>query len=89
MSKRFYKSGQESYGGIQEGRDMTFERYRLVLTHEYIDKKGVAHKLENPICTDYNIMLDGNNPPPAVIINEMLGRLRRFVLDGMKQPKEE
>ena len=64
---------------------MTFERYRLVLTHEYIDEKGVAHKLEDPICTDYNIMLDGINPPPTVIINEMLERLRRFVLDRMKE----
>lgn len=64
---------------------MTFERYRLILTHEYIDKKGVAHKLEDPICTDYSIMLDGINPPPAVIINEMLERLRQFMLNSVEQ----
>lgn len=65
--------------------NMTIERYRLILSHEYIDKKGAVHKLEDPICTDYSIMLDGFNPPPAVIINEMLERLRRFVLDRMKE----
>lgn len=68
---------------------MTFERYRLILTHEYIDKKGVAHKLEDPICTDYSIMLDGINPPPAVIMNEMLERLRQFMLNSVEPPKEE
>ena len=62
---------------------MTFERYRLILTHEYIDEKGVAHKLEDTICADYSIMSDRINPPPAVIINEILERLRRFVLDRM------
>lgn len=65
--------------------NMIMERYRLVLSHEYIDKKGAVHKLEDPICTDYNIMSDGLNPPPSVIINEMLERLRRFTLDRIEQ----
>ena len=67
---------------------MTFERYRLILTHEYIDEKRVAHRLEDPICADYSIAIDGINPPPAVIINELLEKLRRFVLDRMKQEAE-
>ena len=67
---------------------MTVERYRLILAHEYIDEKRVVHKLEEPICTDYSIMSDGINPPPSVIINEMLERLRRFILDSMKQEAE-
>lgn len=67
---------------------MTVERYRLILAHEYIDEKGVVHKLEEPICTDYSIVSDGINPPPSVIINEMLERLRRFILDSMKQEAE-
>lgn len=64
---------------------MTIERYRLTLTHEYIDDDGEAHKIEDPIRTDYNIMNDGINAPTAVVINEMLERLRRFMLDSIKQ----
>ena len=65
--------------------NMTFERYRLILAHEYIDKKGAVHKLEDPICTEYSIASDGINPPPAVIINEIIERLRRFMLDRIEQ----
>ena len=66
---------------------MTFERYRLILVHEYVDEKGAAHRLEDPICTDYNIMYDRVNPPASVIINEMLEKLKRFILSSME--KEE
>ena len=55
------------------------------MTHEYVDEKRVAHKLEDPICTDYSIMHDGINPPPSVIINEMLEKLKRFILSSMEK----
>lgn len=62
---------------------MTFERYRLVLTHEYIDNDGKAHKLEDPICTEYNIMMDKFAPPRSVIVNEMIERLKHFMLNSI------
>ena len=63
---------------------MTFERYRLTLEHEYIDSKGEAHQIEDPIRTEYSIRRDENTPPTAVIINEMLERLRRFMLNSIE-----
>lgn len=71
-----------------KGENMTVERYRLILAHEYIDEKNVVHKLEEPICTDYSIVSGESSPPKSVIINEMLERLRRFILDSMKQEAE-
>lgn len=62
---------------------MTIERYKLTLEHEYIDDDGKAHKIEDPIRTDYNIVRDESNPPTAVIVNEMLDRLRYFMLHSI------
>lgn len=67
---------------------MNIERYRLILIHEYIDKKGAVHRLEDPISVDYNIMSDESNPPKSVIVNEMLERLRHFILDRIKKEAE-
>lgn len=67
---------------------MNIERYRLILTHEYIDEKGAVHRLEDPICADYNIMSDESNPPKSVIINEMMEKLRRYILNSVKQEAE-
>ena len=44
---------------------MTIERYKLTLEHEYIDDDGKAHKIEDPIRTDCNIVRDESNPPTA------------------------
>lgn len=63
---------------------MTIERYRLILTHEYIDGDGEAHKIEKPICTDYIIMRDDHTPPLPVIINEMMEKLKSFMLNSVK-----
>lgn len=65
----------------QEGRNMTIERYRLTLEHEYIDSNGKVHKIEDPIRTDYNIIMGESNPPTVVIINEMLERLKYYMLN--------
>ena len=63
---------------------MTIERYRLILTHEYIDDDGEAHKIEKPICTDYSIMPDEHTLPVPVIINEMMEKLKSFMLNSVK-----
>jgi len=64
---------------------MTFERYRLILTHEYIDEKGVAHRLEDPIRTDYSVVVDRLAPPKAIIVNEMIEKLKHFMLNIIYQ----
>lgn len=62
---------------------MTTERYRLILTHEYVDDDGEAHKIEDPICTNYTIIRDEYTPPTPVIINEMIERLKHFLLNNI------
>ena len=64
---------------------MTIERYRLILTHEYIDENGEAHKIEDPIRTEYSIMMDEFAPPKAIIVNEMIEKLKHFMLNIIYQ----
>ena len=64
---------------------MTIERYRLTLVHEYIDENGEAHKIEDPIRTEYSIMMDEFAPPRSVVVNEMIERLKHFMLNSISQ----
>ena len=64
---------------------MTIERYRLTLEHEYIDGNGERHKIEDPIRTDYSVMVDEFAPPKAVIVNEMIEKLKHFMLNIIYQ----
>lgn len=67
---------------------MTIERYRLTLEHEYIDGNGEVHKIEDPIRTDYSVMVDEFAPPKAVIVNEMIEKLKHFMLNIIYQEDE-
>lgn len=64
---------------------MTFERYRLTLVHEYIDENGEAHKIEDPVRTDYSVVVDRLAPPKAIIVNEMIEKLKHFMLNIIYQ----
>ena len=64
---------------------MTIERYRLTLEHEYINDEGKVYKIEDPIRTDYNIMMDEFAPPRSVVVNEMIERLKHFMLNSILQ----
>ena len=63
---------------------MTTERYRLIFVHEYLDNDGEAHRIEEPIYTDYNIIRDERTPPAPIIINEMIEKLKSFLLNSVR-----
>ena len=64
---------------------MTIERYRLTLEHEYINDEGKVYKIEDPIRTDYSVVVDRLAPPKAIIVNEMIEKLKHFMLNIIYQ----
>ena len=59
-----------------------FERYRLTLTHEFIDDEGVSHKLDLPLTVQQVVEHHTREKYGApVFINEMLERMKYAVLN--------
>ena len=58
--------------------DIKFERYKLVLHHDFVDGEDV-HEIEKPIVIQYcfDRMYGGN----AIIINQMIDKLRDVILN--------
>lgn len=60
---------------------VAFESYRLTLTHEFIDDKGVSHKLDPPLTVQCVVEhYTREKPGASICINEMLERMREAVL---------
>lgn len=60
------------------------ERYTLTLRHEYLDSDGQHHSLDEPIVVSYSMMhIDERSsvPPSAIVINEMMERMRKFMIE--------
>lgn len=57
----------------------SFERYRLVLHHEYIDKHGKAFPLDEPITAQYIINKSTNIPSSSYIVNDLINRLFEYI----------
>ena len=71
---------------------LCYERYKLVLYHEYIDSEHKAHQIDDPIATYYSIMgMDKENMrfDSVFVINQMLDRLKSFMLNSISKEQEE
>lgn len=64
---------------------MTIERYMLTLVHEYIGNNGEPYQIEDPIRVASNVMINENAPPQSVVVNEMIERLKYFMLNSIEQ----
>lgn len=62
------------------------ERYTLTLRHEYVDSDGQHHSLDEPIVVSYSVMhMDERAPSSAIVINEMMERMRKFMIERAKK----
>ena len=63
------------------------ERYTLTLRHEYVDSDGQHHSLEEPIAVSYAVMRmdEMSAPSSAIVINEMMERMRMYMIEGGEQ----
>ena len=62
------------------------EQYTLTLRHEYVDSAGQHYSLDEPIMVSYSVMhIDERSsvPPSAIVINEMMERMRKFMIKSM------
>ncbi len=68
---------------------LVFERYRLTLTHDMVSTKGSVHPIEDPIVTEY--VVDRRTMPygESIVVNEMLYRLREFMLKELEMKRGE
>ena len=68
---------------------LVFERYRLTLTHEMVSTEGRVHPIEDPIVTEY--VVDRRTMPcgESIVVNEMLYRLREFMLKELETKRGE
>ena len=59
--------------------DIKFERYKLVLRHDFVDGEDV-HEIEKPLVIQYCV--DRRYRGGAIIVNEMIEKLRDAVLNA-------
>lgn len=64
-----------------------FERYRIVLYHDYYDTHGESHRVGEPLCVEYSIMHGERFCSVPIMINEMMDKMKHGLLDLVK--KEE
>ncbi len=64
-------------------KKISYEEYRLVLTHSYIDEDGERTMLDEPVNVAQVIPLDRSRqmiPPVSVCINDMMDRMKQYIL---------
>lgn len=67
---------------------MNYERYRLILYHDMIINDEVI-PLDNPIATQYLLVMPNkSNVSIPVVVNEMIERLKGYMLDTLKSEGE-
>lgn len=62
-----------------------WEKYRLVLYHEFVDAEGDKHNIDKPICVEMNIDYATHGIPTAVVVNRMIDQLSQFVLKEVSE----
>lgn len=65
-----------------------FERYRIVLYHDYYDTRGELHSVGEPLCVEYSIMHGERFCPVPIMINEMMDKMKCCLLDLVKKEAE-
>ena len=66
----------------------SFERYRVILKHEYFDNQGNHYEIEEPLAVEYTILRSEYYIPVTILINEMMDKLKFALLDRLKKEDE-
>lgn len=61
-----------------------YEEYRLTLTHDLVNSDGTIIQMEEPLTIKHLNLVVKDAPPEYrdALINEMMDRMKRFVLKG-------
>lgn len=63
-------------------KKIPFERYRIIMRHEFIDDQGEVHEIDDPLFVDYKMLRGekyGFSMP--LLINEMMDILKKALID--------
>ena len=66
----------------------SFERYRIVLRHEYFDGKGNHYDIEEPLAVEYTVLHGDYYTHVPTLINEMMDKFKFALLDRLKKDGE-
>ena len=81
------KHGEEK--NVDDNEKIIAERYRLTLKHEIIGDDGFTLDIEEPIVAEMLVQLgDMTNPFSIIVVNELLDKLRDYVLRKKEQGDE-
>lgn len=74
---------------MDDNEKIIVERYRLTLKHEIIDGDGTTHELDKPLIVDMVVPIgDMFIAGTPIMINEMLDRMKNYVLEKMGRGEE-
>ena len=65
------------------GEMIPFERYKIILWHEYSDFDGQLHAIEEPRCVSYTVIHGKEYGGESIIINEMMDKLKQALLQSI------
>lgn len=66
----------------------SFERYRIVLRHEYFDGNGNHYDIEEPLAVEYTVLHGDYYIPVPRMINEMMDKIKFALIDRLKKDGE-
>ena len=59
---------------------ISFERYRLILRHEFLDGQGGRYDIEEPRVVECAIMHGMESYPVPLLINDMMEKMKATML---------
>ena len=63
-------------------KKIPFERYRIIMRHEYVDDQGKSYEIDDPLSVDYMILRgEKYGMPMPLLINEMMDKLKKALID--------
>ena len=59
-----------------------YERYRIIMRHDFIDDQGKSYEIDDPLCADYTILRgEKYGMPMPLLLNEMMDKLKEALID--------
>ena len=67
----------------------SYERYRIILRHEFVDDRGRCYDLNEPLTVEYTILRgEKYGMPQPILLNEMIDKLKMELCDLAKKEAE-
>lgn len=76
----------DNKGNLPERPKISYERYRTVLIHEFVDNDGKCIPIDPPLSVQYSIMRGENfGVPTCLLLNEMMDKLKMALIENAER----